>query len=134
MVFKRKPRKVIRFEFEKTNKDILAFETVHSSELADKLIEIGEIDQGEMSLEEAQELYRKAFNAILGKGAMDKIQEEVYGGDKLLSTDYLDIGIYLFEQIDKANKELDKAYGNFSEKVEKLTDDEPVDGIIVDEK
>lgn len=134
MVFKRKPRKVIRFEFEKTNKDILAFETVHSSELADKLIEIGEIDQGEMSLEEAQGIYRKAFDAILGKGAMDKIQEEVYGGDKLLSTDYLDIGIYIFEQIDKANKELDKAYGNFSENVEKLTNDEPVDGIIVDEK
>ena len=83
-----------------------------------------------MSSSESKQALRKAFDTILGLGAMDKIQEKVFDGDELLLTDYLSIGNYLVEEVDKANKELEKLTNSFSfGKKEEI-----VDGIIVDEK
>ena len=134
MAFKRQKRQLIKFEFEYINEkqetEYLTYEIEHDSDLAKKLTSIGDLDFKEMSSSESKQVLRKAFDTILGLGAMDKIQEKVFDGDELLLTDYLSIGNYLVEEVDKANKELEKLTNSFSfGKKEEI-----VDGIIVDEK
>jgi len=133
MAFKRQKRQVIKFEFEYTNEkqetDYLKYETEHDSELAKKLTAIGDLDFEKMSSEESKQALRKAFDTILGLGAMDDIQAKVFEGDELLLPDYLSIGNYLVEEVDKANKELEKLTNSFS-----FGNIEAIDGIIVDEK
>ena len=134
MAFKRQKRQVIKFEFEyideKQGTDYLKYESEYDTELAKKLTDIGELDFDKMSSNESKQALRKAYDTILGLGAMDEIQKKVYEGDELLLTDYLSIGNYLVEEVDKANKELEKLTKtfNFGKK------EEIVDGIIVDEK
>lgn len=133
MAFKRQKRQVIKFEFEYQNEkqetQYLKYETEHDSELAKKLTAIGELDFEKMSLNESKQALRKAFDTILGLGAMDDIQAKVFEGDELLLPDYLSIGNYLVEEVDKANKELEKLTNSFS-----FGKIEAIDGIIVDEK
>ena len=134
MAFKRQKRQLIKFEFEYINEkqetEYLTYEIEHDSDLAKKLTSIGDLDFKEMSSSESKQALRKAFDTILGLGAMDKIQEKVFDGDELLLTDYLGIGNYLVEEVDKANKELEKLTSSFSfGKKEEI-----VEGIIVDEK
>lgn len=134
MAFKRQKRYLINFEFEyqDINGDTkcLTYAIEHDTDLAKKLTAIGELDFEKMSSSESKEALRKAYDTILGFGAMDKIQEKVFGGDELLLTDYISIGNYLVEEVDKANKELEKLTKtfNFNRK------NDAVDGIIVDEK
>lgn len=117
MAFKRQKRQLINFEFEyqDINGDIqyLKYEIEHDTDLAKKLTDIGKLDFNTMSSAEAKQALRKAYDTILGFGAMDKIQEKVFGGDELLLTDYLAIGNYLLEEVDKANKELEKLTQSF---------------------
>ncbi|WP_311538316.1 hypothetical protein [uncultured Anaerococcus sp.] len=134
MAFKRQKRQVIKFEFEyqdiNGDTQFLKYEIEHDTDLAKKLTAIGELDFEKMSSSESKEALRKAFDTILGLGAMDDIQEKVFDGEELLLTDYLSIGNYLVEEVDKANKELDKLTNSFSfGKKENV-----IDGIIVDEK
>lgn len=133
MAFKRQKRQVIKFEFEYTNEkqetDYLKYETEYDSDLAKKLTAIGELDFEKMSSSESKEALRKAYDTILGLGAMDDIQAKVFEGDELLLPDYLSIGNYLVEEVDKANKELEKLTNSFS-----FGNIEAIDGIIVDEK
>ncbi|EEI83496.1 hypothetical protein [Anaerococcus tetradius] len=134
MAFKRQKRQLIKFEFEfqDINGDTqsLNYEIEHDTDLAKKLTEIGKLDFNTMSSTEAKQALRKAYDTILGFGAMDNIQEKVFGGDELLLTDYLAIGNYLVEEVDKANKELEKLTNTF-----KFGEKGPaLDGIIVDEK
>lgn len=133
MAFKRQKRQVIKFEFEyindKQETDYLKYESEYDTDLAKKLTAIGELDFEEMSSNESKQALRKAYDTILGLGAMDDIQEKVFEGDELLLPDYLSIGNYLVEEVDKANKELEKLTNSFS--FEKI---EAIDGIIVDEK
>lgn len=134
MAFKRQKRQLIKFEFEyqDVNDDTQAlnYEIEHDTDLAKKFTAIGELDFEKMSSSEAKEALRKAYDTILGFGAMDDIQEKVFGGDELLLTDYLAIGNYLVSEVDKANKELEKLTNTlkFREKGPAL------DAIIVDEK
>lgn len=134
MAFKRQKRQLIKFQFEYINEkqetEYLTYEIEHDSDLAKKLTSIGDLDFKEMSSSESKQALRKAFDTILGLGAMDNIQEKVFDGDELLLTDYLGIGNYLVEEVDKANKELEKLTNSFSFGKK----DEIVDGIIVDEK
>lgn len=134
MAFKRQKRQLIKFEFEyqDVNGDTqtLNYEIEHDTDLAKKLTAIGELDFEKMSSNEAKEALRKAYDTILGFGAMEDIQEKVFGGDELLLTDYLAIGNYLVGEVDKANKELEKLTNTF-----KFREKGPVlDGVIVDEK
>lgn len=133
MAFKRQKRQVIKFEFEYTNEkqetDYLKYETEYDSDLAKKLTAIGELDFEKMSSSESKEALRKAYDTILGLGAMDDIQAKVFEGDELLLPDYLSIGNYLVEEVDKANKELEKLTNSFS-----FGKIEAIDGIIIDEK
>lgn len=134
MAFKRQKRHLINFEFEyqdiNGNEQLLRYEVEHDTDLAKKLTDMGELDFEKMSSSEAKQALRKAYDAILGFGAMDKIQEKVFGGDELLLTDYISIGNYLVEEVDRANKELEKLTKtfNFNRK------NDAVDGIIVNEK
>lgn len=134
MAFKRQKRHLINFEFEfqdlNGNEQFLRYEVEHDTDLAKKLTDMGKLDFNTMSSTEAKQALRKAYDTILGFGAMDKIQEKVFGGDDLLLTDYISIGKYLMEEVDKANKELEKLTKSFI--VNRKND--AVDGIIVDEK
>lgn len=134
MAFKRQKRYLINFEFEyqdlNGNEQFLRYEVEHDTDLAKKLTAIGELDFKKMSSSEAKQALRKVYDTILGFGAMDKIQEKVFGGDDLLLTDYLGIGNYLIEEVDKANKELLELTKTFIVNRNKGA----VDGIIVDEK
>ena len=134
MAFKRQKRHLINFEFEyqdlNGNEQFLRYEVEHDTDLAQKLTDMGNLDFNTMSSAEAKQALRKAYDTILGFGAMDKIQEKVFEGDDLLITDYIGIGKYLIEEVDKANKELEKLTKSFS--FAKNT--QAVDGIIVDEK
>lgn len=133
MAFKRQKRQVIKFEFEyindKQETDYLKYESEYDTDLAKKLTDIGELDFEKMSSNESKQALRKAFDTILGLGAMDDIQAKVFEGDELLLPDYLSIGNYLVEEVDKANKELEKLTNSFS-----FGKIEAIDGIIVDEK
>ena len=134
MAFKRQKRHLINFEFEyqdlNGNEQFLRYEVEHDTDLAKKLTDMGKLDFNTMSSTEAKQALRKAYDTILGFGAMDNIQEKVFGGDELLLTDYLAIGNYLVEEVDKANKELEKLTNTF-----KFGEKGPaLDGIIVDEK
>ena len=134
MAFKRQKRQVIKFEFEyqdiNGDTQFLKYEIEHDTDLAKKLTAIGELDFEKMSSSESKEALRKAYDTILGLGAMDDIQEKVFEGDELLLPDYLSIGNYLVEEVDKANKELEKLTNTFSfGKKENV-----IDGIIFDEK
>ena len=134
MAFKRQKRQLIKFEFE--YKDIngdtqsLNYEVEQDTDLAKKLSDIGELDFKTMSSIESKQALRKAYDTILGLGAMDDIQEKVFGGDDLLLTDYLGIGNYLIVEVDKANEELEKLTKTFAFNRKQ----DAVDGIIVDEK
>lgn len=134
MAFKRQKRYLINFEFEyqdlNGNEQFLRYEVEHDTDLAKKLTAIGELDFKKMSSSEAKQALRKAYDTILGFGAMDKIQEKVFGGDELLLTDYISIGNYLVEEVDKANKVLEKLTKSFTF----ANHTQAVDGIIVDEK
>ena len=134
MAFKRQKRYLINFEFEyqDIHGDTKSLTSVieHDTDLANKLRAIGELDFEKMSSSEAKQALRKAYHTILGFGAMDKIQEKVFGGDELLLTDYISIGNYLVEEVDKANKELEKLTKSFTF----ANNTQTVDGIIVDEK
>lgn len=134
MAFKRQKRQVIKFEFEYQNEKqetlYLKYETEHDSELAKKLTAIGELDFDKMTLNETKQVLRKAYDTILGIGSMDDIQKKVFEGDELLLPDYLSIGNYLVEEVDKANKELEKLTNSFNF----IKKEAVVDGIIVDEK
>lgn len=133
MAFKRQKRQVIKFEFEyindKQETDYLKYESEYDTDLAKKLTDIGELDFEKMSSNESKQALRKAYDTILGLGAMDEIQEKVFEGDELLLPDYLSIGNYLVEEVDKANKELEKLTNSFS-----FGRNEAIDGNIVDEK
>ena len=133
MAFKRQKRQVIKFEFEyindKQETDYLKYESEYDTDLAKKLTDIGELDFEKMSSNESKQALRKAYDTILGLGAMDDIQAKVFEGDELLLPDYLSIGNYLVEEVDKANKELEKLTNSFS-----FGRSEAIDGIIVDEK
>lgn len=134
MAFKRQKRHLINFEFEyqdiNGNEQLLRYEVEHDTDLAKKLTDMGKLDFNTMSSSEAKQALRKAYDTILGFGAMDKIQEKVFGGDDLLLTDYLGIGNYLIREVDKANKELVELTKTFILNRNK----DAVDGIIVDEK
>lgn len=134
MAFKRQKRHLINFEFEyqdlNGNEQLLRYEVEHDTDLAKKLTDMGKLDFNTMSSAEAKQALRKAYDTILGFGAMDKIQEKVFGGDELLLTDYISIGNYLVEEVDKANKVLEKLTQSFTF----ATNTQAVDGIIVDEK
>lgn len=134
MAFKRQKRQVIKFEFEYTNEkqetDYLKYESEYDTDLAKKLTDIGELDFEKMSSNESKQALRKAYDTILGLGAMDDIQAKVFEGDELLLTDYLGIGNYLIGEVDKANKELEKLTKTFIFN----KNNDAVDGIIVDEK
>lgn len=109
MVFKRQNRN-IKFEFECIDGEVLKYETAHSAELANKLTAIGEIDYDKKNDEEVKEILIRAYDQILGENAMDDIKELVYGGDEFTMADIIDIGVYIIEQVNKANKELDKLF------------------------
>ena len=112
MAFKRRKRKVITLEFEGTNGELLKYEVPHSKELGDKLIALSETQDLDNATEKEQiEFLYKAYEEILGKGEMKKIQEKIYDGDEFLLTDMLDIGNYIIEQVDKANDEIISDYG-----------------------
>lgn len=112
MAFKRRKRKVITLEFEGTNGEVLKYEVPHSKELGDKLIALSETQDLDDATEKEQiEFLYKAYEEILGKGEMKKIQEKIYDGDEFLLTDMLDIGNYIIEQVDKANDEIISDYG-----------------------
>lgn len=112
MAFKRRKRKVITLEFEGTNGEVLKYEVPHSKELGDKLIALSETQDLDNATEKEQiEFLYKAYEEILGKGEMKKIQEKIYDGDEFLLTDMLDIGNYIIEQVDKANNEIISDYG-----------------------
>lgn len=134
MAFKRQKRHLINFEFEYQdldgNEQFLRYEVEHDTDLAKKLTDMGKLDFNTMSSTEAKQALRRAYDTILGLGAMDDIQKKVFGGDDLLLTDYLGIGNYLIGEVDKANKELEKLTKtfNFNRK------NDAVDGIIVNEK
>lgn len=134
MAFKRQKRHLINFEFEYQDlngkEQFLRYEVEHDTDLAKKLTDMGKLDFKTMSSTEAKQALRRAYDTILGLGAMDDIQEKVFGGDDLLLTDYLGIGNYLIGEVDRANKELEKLTKtfNFNRK------NDAVDGIIVDEK
>ncbi|MDY6127411.1 hypothetical protein [Anaerococcus sp.] len=136
MAFKRQRRQLIKFEFEYydvVNRETknLTYEIEHDTDLAKKLTAIGELDFEKMSSTEVKEALRKAFDTILGLGAMDDIQAKVFEGDELLLADYISIGNYLMEEVDKANKELEKMFRTIKPHNAK---DEVVDGIVIDEK
>ncbi|MDU2132925.1 MAG: hypothetical protein E7E74_10190, partial [Finegoldia magna] len=58
----------------------------------------------------------KAYDAMLGDGAMKVIQERVFEGDELLLTDLLDIGNYIIQEVEKMNEKIVADYGqNFDE-------------------
>lgn len=134
MAFKRQKRQLINFEFEfqdlNGNEQFLRYEVEHDTDLAKKLTDMGKLDFNTMSSAEAKQALKKAYDTILGFGAIDKIQEKVFGGDELLLTDYLGIGNYLIGEVDKANKELVELTKTFILNRNK----DAVDGIIVDEK
>lgn len=134
MAFKRQKRHLIKFEFEYTGDQgetkYLNYEVEHDTDLAQKLTDMGKLDFKTMSSTEAKQALRRAYDTILGIGAMDDIQEKVFGGDDLLLTDYLGIGNYLIGEVDKANKELVELTKTFIVNRNK----DAVDGIIVDEK
>lgn len=134
MAFKRQKRHLINFEFEyqdlNGNVQFLRYEVEHDTDLAKKLTDMGKLDFNTMSSTEAKQALRRAYDTILGLGAMDDIQEKVFGGDDLLLTDYLGIGNYLIGEVDKANKELVELTKTFILNRNK----DAVDGIIVDEK
>ena len=136
MAFKRQRRQLIKFEFEYydvVNRETknLTYEIEHDTDLAKKLTAIGELDFEKMSSTEVKEALRKAFDTILGLGAMDDIQAKVFEGDELLLADYISIGNYLMAEVDKANKELEKMFQTIKPHNAK---DEVVDGIVIDEK
>ena len=136
MAFKRQRRQLIKFEFEYydvVNRETknLTYEIEHDTDLAKKLTAIGELDFEKMSSTEVKEALRKAFDTILGLGAMDDIQAKVFEGDELLLADYISIGNYLMAEVDKANKELEKMFRTIKPHNAK---DEVVDGIVIDEK
>lgn len=134
MAFKRQKRHLIKFEFEYAGDQgetkYLSYEVEHDTDLAQKLTDMGKLDFKTMSSTEAKQALRRAYDTILGLGAMDDIQEKVFGGDDLLLTDYLGIGNYLIGEVDKANKELEKLTNTFSFNRK----NDAVDGIIVNEK
>ncbi|MDU7164175.1 MAG: hypothetical protein E6296_06505 [Anaerococcus vaginalis] len=135
MAFKRQKRQLIKFEFEYQgeNKETkyLRYEVEHDNDLANKLIEIGNLDFEKSSNDEAKKALRKAFETILGYGSMDDIQAKVFEGDELLLTDYISIGNYLISEVDKANKELEKMFQTIKSN---NTNDEVVDGVVFIEK
>lgn len=117
MAFKRKQRKVIGFDFEyqegNENKT-LHYEAEYSMKLSKDLNDAFEKANRtpEDDLEGLKETLIQAYDAVLGEGAMAEIQKYVYDGDKLLLTDFLDIGFYMMEQINKANQLISNEYGS----------------------
>ena len=113
-VFKRKQRKVINFDFgyvEDGVDKVLHFETVHSKALADKLVDMGRLAKDDMSIEEQKEYLTRAYDEILGDGAMNTIREKLYDNEELLITDLVDIGYYLVDEVERVNKLLESEYG-----------------------
>ena len=135
MAFKRQKRQLIKFEFEyeDENKETkyLRYEIEHNNDLANKLIEIGNLDFEKLTNDEAKKALRKAFETILSYGSMDDIQEKVFDGEELLLTDYISIGNYLISEVDKANKELEKMFQTIKSN---NTNDEVVDEVVFIEK
>ncbi|MBS5989565.1 MULTISPECIES: hypothetical protein [Anaerococcus] len=135
MAFKRQKRQLIKFEFEyeDENKETkyLRYEIEHNNDLANKLIEIGNLDFEKLTNDEAKKALRKAFETILSYGSMDDIQAKVFDGEELLLTDYISIGNYLISEVDKANKELEKMFQTIKSN---NTNDEVVDEVVFIEK
>lgn len=135
MAFKRQKRQIIKFEFEYKDESnetkYLRYEIEHNNDLANKLIEIGNLDFEKLTNDEAKKALRKAFETILGYGSMDDIQAKVFDGEELLLTDYISIGNYLISEVDKANKELEKMFQTIKSN---NTNDEVVDGVVFIEK
>ncbi|WP_299034105.1 hypothetical protein [uncultured Anaerococcus sp.] len=127
MAFKRKERKVISFDFEYEGLNdtrTLHYETEHSLKLSEDLQKIFNLASNapEGDIDTLREKFIKAYDLILGPGAMADIQKYVYKGDELLYTDLLDIGYYMMEEINKANKLITKEYGY--DRVNKILSDD----------
>lgn len=115
MAFRRKSRQVIELEFITEKEEKLIYEVPYSKELGDKLIKLAEeMEKIEEDDEEKQKEYLiKAYNEMLGAGAMDNIQAEVFGGDELLLSDLIDIGLYITSVVEKKNQEMEEEYQSF---------------------
>lgn len=111
MAFRRKSRKVIELEFITEKEEKLIYEVPYSKDLGDKLIQFAEEMEKIQDDEEKQiEYLIKAYDEMLGAGAMDKIQAEVFGGDELLLSDLTDIGFYITSEVEKKNQEIEQEY------------------------
>lgn len=117
MAFRRRERKVVTLEFIDADEKKLVYEVPYSKELGEKLTKIGEDIDTENSTEEEQiQFLIKAYDAMLGDGAMKVIRERVFEGDELLLTDLLDIGNYIIQEVEKMNEKIVADYGqNFDE-------------------
>ncbi|BFL72127.1 hypothetical protein [Anaerococcus nagyae] len=111
MAFRRKARKTINLEFVTADEQTLVYEVEHNQALADKLVTLGEsVEDKEMTDSEEKAFLVKAYDEIMGQGAMSEIKEKVFENEELLLTDLLDIGFYIIEEVEKANKELAEEY------------------------
>lgn len=112
MAFRRKSRKTIELEFITEKEEKIIFEVAYTKKLGEKLVKLAEemSDKENMSEEEQSAYLIKAYDEMLGAGAMDKIQEEVFGGDELLLSDLVDIGLYITDVVEKKNKEIAEEY------------------------
>lgn len=111
MAFRRKARKTINLEFVTADEQTLVYEVEHNQALADKLITLGESAEGqEMTEQEEKAFLVKAYDEIMGQGAMSEIKEKVFENEELLLTDLIDIGFYIIEEVEKSNEELAKEY------------------------
>lgn len=112
MAFRRKSRKTIELEFITEKEEKIIFEVAYTKKLGEKLVKLAEemSDEENMSEEEQSAYLIKAYDEMLGAGAMDKIQEEVFGGDDLLLSDLVDIGLYITSVVEKKNKEIEDEY------------------------
>lgn len=111
MAFRRKSKKVIELEFITEKEEKLIYEVAYSTELGDKLMQFAEEMEKIQDDEEKQiEYLIKAYDEMLGAGAMKKIQAEVFGGDELLLSDLTDIGFYITGEVEKKNREIEQEY------------------------
>ena len=113
MAFVRRKRN-LEFEFITVNNEKLVFEAEYSSALGDKLATLGEEMQGaeNMADDEIKLYLIKAYDEILGHGAMAKIKAEVFAGDDISLQDLVDIGQYIILEVEKSNQMLAQTYSN----------------------
>lgn len=111
MAFRRKSRKAVKLEFLGANDERLVYEVEYSPSLGDRLTKIGkDLENSDNSEEEQKKYLIKAYDEMLGQGAMKEIQKVIFENDELLISDLIDIGFYIITEVEKKNKEIDEEY------------------------